>query len=38
MRARRLAAKDRNELADPEEIATELGIELSEVFSFAELS
>jgi hypothetical protein len=29
--ARRLAAKDRNGLADPEDVATELGIELSEV-------
>jgi hypothetical protein len=28
---RRLAAKDRNGLADPEDVATELGIELSEV-------
>ena len=35
---RRVAAKDRDGLADPEDVATELGIELSEVFSFAELS
>ena len=28
---RRLAAKDHNGLADPEDVATELGIELSEV-------
>ena len=35
---RRVAAEDRDGLADPEDVATELGIELSEVFSFAELS
>jgi hypothetical protein len=29
--ARRLAAKDRNGLADPEDVATELGIGLHEV-------
>ena len=28
---RRVAAKDRDGLADPEDVATELGIELSEV-------
>jgi hypothetical protein len=36
--ARRLAAKDRNAFADPEDVAAELGIGLFEVFSFAELS
>ena len=36
--ARRLAAKDRNGLADPEDVAIEIGIGLYEVFSFAELS
>ena len=35
--ARRLAARDHNGLADPEDVATELGIGLYEVFSFAEL-